>query len=59
MSTIRLTKNVMLPICLIGFLMSAVMADDSVNVLSKQEREAGFNLLFNGKDLGGWKHSGN
>ena len=29
------------------------------NSLSKDEKKAGFELAFNGKDLSGWKHSGN
>lgn len=29
------------------------------NQLSEQEQQQGFKLLFNGKDLSGWQHSGN
>ena len=29
------------------------------NSLSQDEKSAGFELLFNGADLSGWKHGGN
>ncbi|MCS6849538.1 MAG: DUF1080 domain-containing protein, partial [Gemmataceae bacterium] len=32
---------------------------DTPNTLSEEERAAGFELLFNGKDLDGWEHAGN
>ena len=45
--------------CLIGSCASLIAAEDGHNTLSDSEREAGFKVLFNGKDLTGWKHSGN
>ena len=36
----------------------ASLAEES-NRLTEEEREAGFRLLFNGKDLAGWQHRGN
>ncbi len=41
-------------VCTISFLQAA-----DPNVLSKAEKEQGFQLLFNGKNLEGWKNSGN
>lgn len=32
---------------------------DDANSLNEEERNAGFELLFNGRDLDGWEHSGN
>lgn len=37
---------------------TAALADDP-NDLTKPEKEAGFELLFNGKDFQGWEQSGN
>ena len=34
------------------------LADDA-NSLSEEERNAGFELLFSGRDLDGWEHNGN
>jgi len=37
---------------------SSARADDP-NVLTSEEQQAGFELLFNGRDLDGWEHKGN
>jgi WD40 repeat protein len=36
-----------------------LLAADKPNVLTDKEKKAGFELLFNGKDLKGWEHAGN
>lgn len=38
---------------------STLLAEDSVNQLTPEEKADGFELLFNGADLTGWKHNGN
>jgi len=35
------------------------LAVEAPNTLSETERDQGFELLFNGRSLAGWKHSGN
>lgn len=50
------------PICLSVFFFlvcSPLLNAAEPNQLSEKEREQGFQLLFNGADLSGWKHSGN
>ncbi len=42
----------------VGFGLSPLAAAEP-NALSKEEQSAGFELLFNGKDLDGWQHGGN
>jgi hypothetical protein len=37
----------------------AVVAGDGPNVLTDKEKNAGFELLFNGTDLNGWEHNKN
>jgi hypothetical protein len=45
---------------LLGFtLPSCLLAEEKLNVLSEDEKKAGFELLFNGKDFTGWEQSGN
>lgn len=46
-------------VCLTLWRASSALADEPVNQLSAAEQEAGFVLMFNGKDLDGWEHSGN
>src|SRR5262245_40926648 len=43
------------------FLLSvfAARAADDVNALTVEEKKAGIELLFNGRDLAGWEHNGN
>lgn len=36
-----------------------LVADDKPNLLSAEEKTAGFELLFNGSDLDGWEHKKN
>ena len=55
---IALKRRFWLTLCLAIGLGPAVGADEP-NTLSSEEKEAGFRLLFNGKDLTGWKHGGN
>ncbi len=43
---------------LAAFFAGSVVAAEP-NALSKDEQQAGFKLLFNGRDLSGWEHSGN
>ncbi|PHS06765.1 MAG: glycosyl hydrolase [Blastopirellula sp.] len=40
-------------------LLTVHAAADDPNTLTSKESKAGFELLFNGKNLDGWKHSGN
>jgi hypothetical protein len=47
-----------LPLLLFGTFVSCTFAD-APESLSSEEVKDGFELLFNGKDLAGWKHSGN
>jgi hypothetical protein len=46
-------------LCLIVLICSYRFAVADHNALTTAEKEAGFASLFNGKDLEGWKHSGN
>ena len=48
-----------LMICLCIFPGDARAEEGNPNQLTKGEKAAGFVLLFNGRDLDGWKHSGN
>ena len=48
----------------ISFLVLAMLLAPSLraeepNQLTSDEEQAGFQSLFNGKDLSGWRHSGN
>ena len=45
--------------CCCAFLPAIAAVADDANALSAAERKAGFELLFDGKDLTGWKQSGN
>jgi hypothetical protein len=45
-------------VCILAALPNLTRAEDA-NRLSQAEKDAGFRLLFNGKDLSGWKHGGN
>ncbi len=40
-------------------LLVTVVSADSPNTLTSEESKLGFQQLFNGKDLDGWKHNGN
>ncbi len=40
-------------------MMAASLLASEMNSLTDAEQKAGFKLLFNGKDLHGWKHQGN
>ncbi|MBC7820814.1 MAG: DUF1080 domain-containing protein, partial [Planctomycetaceae bacterium] len=45
---------------LVGLTLPAVMADDAadLNALSKEDKDAGFVSMFNGKDFTGWRFEG-
>ena len=45
-------------ITIAGLGVLSARADDAAS-LSEKERNAGFELLFNGRDLDGWEHNGN
>lgn len=40
-------------------LVPALLAEDTPNQLSEQEKQQGFELLFDGQKLDGWQHAGN
>ena len=44
---------------LLGILFAATAISAEPNKLTADEKQAGFQLLFNGENLDGWKHSGN
>jgi hypothetical protein len=44
---------------LLGLPLAASAEEENPNQLTKEEKAAGFKLLFNGRDLKGWKQSGN
>jgi len=46
-------------IALVGPSFAAGAEEENPNQLTKDEKVAGFKLLFNGRDLKGWKQSGN
>ncbi len=48
-------------VCLAGVLCVFVCAAraENANELTAEEKQAGFELLFNGRDLDGWEHKGN
>ncbi|MFP6752492.1 MAG: DUF1080 domain-containing protein [Pirellulaceae bacterium] len=46
-------------IALLGSSFAAGAEEENPNQLTKEEKAAGFKLLFNGRDLKGWKQSGN
>ena len=46
-------------IALLGPSFAAGAEEKNPNQLTKEEAAAGFKLLFNGRDLDGWQHSGN
>ncbi len=48
-------------ICAMGLslILTAAALGGDANALSEDEKQAGFALLFNGKDLSGWNHGGN
>ena len=45
--------------CLLLTVVTSVQAADKPNTLSDKEKAQGFELLFNGENLDGWKQSGN
>lgn len=45
--------------CIVAMGACTAWAAEEPNGLSDQERAAGFELLFNGKNLDGWEHKGN
>ena len=47
-----------LAVLLVFAVFSPAVAEDP-NTLTDEEQKTGFQLLFNGKDLEGWKHGGN
>jgi hypothetical protein len=51
-------RNVLLGLTVLLCRAVPVFGGDA-NVLTDDEQAAGFELLFNGRDLDGWKHSGN
>jgi hypothetical protein len=54
------TLRCLLSLVLIGWLTTSLVADEeNVNQLTLGEKKAGFKLLFDGKTLDGWQHSGN
>ena len=55
----RMRLLFVLMICLFVFPGIASAEEENPNQLTKEEKAAGFNLLFYGRDLDGWKHSGN
>ncbi len=46
-------------IALVGLSVAAGAEEKNPNQLTKEEKAAGFTLLFNGRDLEGWKQGGN
>jgi hypothetical protein len=48
-----------LPSCLFLLVFASMTLADQPNALTPEEKKAGFELLFNGKDLKGWEHKGN
>ena len=46
-------------IALVGLSVAAGAEETDPNQLTKEEKAAGFTLLFNGRDLEGWKQGGN
>ena len=44
---------------LLGLPLATSAEEENLNQLTKDEKAAGFKLLFNGRDLKGWKQSGN
>jgi len=56
--TDRILKLVAGSVLVIALTGSSVDAGDP-NALTRQEKAAGFQVLFSGEDLDGWKHSGN
>jgi hypothetical protein len=44
---------------LLGLPLAANAEEENPNQLTKEEKAVGFKLLFNGRDLKGWKQSGN
>ena len=55
----RMRLLFVLMICLFIFPGIASAEEGNPNQLTKGEKAAGFKLLFNGRDLDGWQHSGN
>ena len=54
----RLTTRIVAALVLVAITVNLAQAGNP-NSLSEKEKEAGFQLLFNGKDFEGWKQSGN
>lgn len=46
---------------ILAFISTGLMASaaEALNTLTQAEKESGFELLFNGNDLGGWQQNGN
>jgi len=50
----------LVPVIVLGFsIVAPISAADDPNLLTADEKKSGFELVFNGTDLSGWKHSGN
>jgi hypothetical protein len=54
-----MTKRFWLAGLVVVGMASALAAADKPNVLTDEEKKAGFELLFNGTDLTGWEHRNN
>jgi hypothetical protein len=54
-----MTKRFCLIVLVVLGVTSALVAADKPNVLTDEEKKAGFELLFNGTDLTGWQHNNN
>lgn len=52
-------KFLLVTIAMLAVVLPSTLLVAKPNSLSEKEKKVGFKLLFNGKDLDGWKHSGN
>src|SRR5690349_13594295 len=51
-------RMILLPLTIL-LIATATVRAETPNVLSDNEKKAGFELLFDGKDLDGWEQGGN
>jgi hypothetical protein len=49
-----MTKRCWMAALLVALAATAARAEDKINTLTDEEKKAGFELIFNGKDLTGW-----